>query len=112
MRKFKLASILVALTLTLSIAPACTKTITREEPRVYVLPSYERDKGIYYHQIYCRYEGVGATSFMSINQAKKAGYTACPWCKGIPTGTINVTYEVNVFGCNKSCDDWLIERSN
>lgn len=112
MRKFKLASILVALTLTLSIAPACTKKITREEPRVYVLASYEMTKGIYYHQIYCRYEGKGATSFMSINQAQKKGYTACPLCKGIPTGTIKVTYEVNVFGCNKSCDDWLIERSN
>lgn len=108
MKKFKLASILVALTLTLSIAPACTKKITREEPLVYLEYGHT---GIYYHQLRCEYEGFYAAMHIGLYQAQKQGYTACPLCKGIPSGTIKVTYEVNVFGCNKSCDDWLIDRS-
>ena len=113
MRKFKLASILVALTLTFSIAPAAVGcTVTREEPEVYL--NVGGGTQVYYHHMGCKYEG-GYGAYMvtrGLHQAKKQGYTACPQCKGIPSGTIEVEYEINGLGCKQSCTDWLIDRNN
>lgn len=106
MRKFKLASILAILTLTFSIAPACSKTITRKEPLVCL-------GTIYYHQIGCKLEGI-VSSPTGLYKAQKTGYTACPECKGIPHKTLTVeeTYELSGLGCKQSCTDWLIDRNN
>lgn len=111
MRKFKLASILAILTLTFSIAPAAVGcTVTREEPEVYLMP-FLRGEGIYYHQFCCEYEGYYANSSIGLYEAQKQGYTACPFCKGIPKGTIEVEYEISGLGCKQSCTDWLIDQN-
>ena len=56
-----------------------------EEPRVYVT-----DHGECYHTSGCHY--LQSRNAIGLDKAKSQGYRACSYCKGVPSGTIDVNY--------------------
>ena len=64
--------------------------VTKTEPKVYVTNS-----GSFYHNVSCGYLYKSSIA-KGRGQAYEAGYSACSRCGGKPSGTITVTYKVNL----------------
>ena len=65
------------------------ETTYETQPKVYVTNYGEK-----YHNTSCHY--LQSRNAKGLTEARKAGYTACSYCHGIPSGTIEVAHRTRI----------------